>query len=204
LSTIAVVAKEMEHYAASGSDRRFEEDAQLIRSQVERCRLILERMGAQGADPLGETPRTTELRELLMGVRERFPKDVDRIRIEVDRESASCVLPFRAAIEAISALVKNALDASQQDKPVLLQARSHEGRTLFVVQDEGTGMTPDVMERVSEPFFTTKPPGKGMGLGAFLAHLFAQRLGGQLSFDSKPGRGCTAVLELPTTGDVQT
>jgi two-component system sensor histidine kinase RegB len=58
-------------------------------------------------------------------------------------------------------------------------------------------MSSEVMERVAEPFFTTKAPGQGMGLGAFLAHLFAQTSGGQLSFESQPGRGCTAMLELP-------
>jgi signal transduction histidine kinase len=41
-----------------------------------------------------------------------------------------------------------------------------------------------------------------MGLGAFLAHLFAQTLGGQLSFESEPGRGCTAILDLPSINDV--
>src|SRR6185295_6453107 len=57
LATIAVTAKEMEHDAGLRlHDTRMEDDARLIRSQVERCRLILERMGAQGADPLGETP----------------------------------------------------------------------------------------------------------------------------------------------------
>jgi two-component system sensor histidine kinase RegB len=72
----------------------------------------------------------------------------------------------------------------------------------FIVRDEGHGMTPEVLERVVEPFFTTKSPGQGMGLGAFLAHLFAQTLGGQLSFESKPGRGCTAILELPDLENV--
>jgi two-component system sensor histidine kinase RegB len=67
----------------------------------------------------------------------------------------------------------------------------------FLIHDEGTGMSAEVLERVAEPFFTTKAPGKGMGLGAFLAHLFAQTLGGQLSFESEPGRGCTVTLELP-------
>jgi two-component system sensor histidine kinase RegB len=60
-------------------------------------------------------------------------------------------------------------------------------------------MSSEVMERVSEPFFTTKAPGQGMGLGAFLAHLFAQTIGGHLSFESHTGQGCTAMLELPDT-----
>jgi two-component system, sensor histidine kinase RegB len=200
LSTIAVTAKEMEHDAARRlGDARIEEDAQLIRSQVERCRLILERMGAQGADPFGETPKSMALGTLLEQVKERFPGVEERIQIEVDAAGPSdCMIPVRAAVEALAALVKNALDASFDGKPVQLRAiRSSEGRVRFLVRDEGTGMSPEVMERVAEPFFTTKAPGHGMGLGAFLAHLFAQTLGGQLLFESEAGRGCTAILELP-------
>ena len=81
--------------------------------------------------------------------------------------------------------------------------QSGNGRVRFIVRDEGIGMSPEVMERVAEPFFTTKPAGQGMGLGAFLAYLFAQTLGGQLSFESEPGRGCTAILELPDMKHVE-
>jgi signal transduction histidine kinase len=155
-------------------------------------------MGAQGADPLGETPRKTEFAELMVRVRERFPESADRIHVEIDTNPSDfCVVPFRAAVEAISALVKNALDASSGSEPVILKACSDPNRVRFLVQDSGTGMTPEVLERVCEPFFTTKPTGSGMGLGAFLAHLFALQLGGELSFRSQPGRGCTAILELP-------
>jgi len=198
LATIAVAAKEIEHSAErAAGDGRLIEDAQLIRSQVERCRSILERLGAQGADPAGEAPRPARFDELLAQVRDRFPDDRERIQIEVEGASTSCVVPRRAAVEALSALVKNALDASRAGKPVLLRAAAHHDRIRFLIRDAGEGMTREILERVSEPFFTTKPAGKGMGLGAFLAHQFAQRLGGELSFESQPGRGCTAILELP-------
>jgi two-component system sensor histidine kinase RegB len=200
LATIAVTAKEMELEASAHlRNTRMEEDARLIRSQVERCRLILERMGAQGAELFGETPNAADLHELLVQVKERFPNQRERIQVHVNgRPAEKCVIPVRAAVEAISGLVKNALDASPHGEPVVLEAaRSADQRVCFIVRDEGQGMTPEVLERVVEPFFTTKAPGQGMGLGAFLAHLFAQTLGGQLSFESKPGRGCTAILELP-------
>ncbi len=199
LATIAITAKEMECDATSRlRDKQSQEDAQLIRSQVERCRLILERMGAQGADPFGEAPKATGAHALLLEVKEKFPDARSRIEIEVDPDSPNFVIPVRAAVEALSALVKNALDASPDGKPVVLGARrSDYGRVRFLVRDEGIGMTREVIERVAEPFFTTKAPGQGMGLGAFLAHLFAQTIGGQLSFESHPGKGCTAVLELP-------
>ena len=199
LATIAVTAKEMEH-AATGrlSNLRIEEDAKLIRSEVERCRLILERMGAQGADPFGEAPQRTGLHELLTRVKGRFPRDLQRIHVEVnDATLPGCVLPVQAAVEALSALLKNALDASPGGEPVVLEAfQSMSERVRFIVRDQGVGMAPEILERAAEPFFTTKAPGQGMGLGAFLAHLFAQTLGGQLLFESEPGHGCTAILEL--------
>jgi two-component system, sensor histidine kinase RegB len=200
LATIAVTAKEMEHEARTQLRReQLEDDAQLIRSQVERCRVILERMGAQGADPFGEAPKRIGSQELLMQVRERFPNQASRILLKVgEKDSPSFVIPVRGAVEALSALVKNALDASSDDHSVVLQVvESNDERLRFLIRDEGVGMTPEVLERVAEPFFTTKAPGQGMGLGAFLAHLFAQTLGGRLSFESAPGRGCTAILELP-------
>jgi two-component system sensor histidine kinase RegB len=206
LATIAVTAKEMEREAGAVLQSvRLTEDARLIRSQVDRCRLILERMGAQGADPFGEAPRRVDLGDLLNEVRQKFQSDHSRIQIVVrETDVLSCMLPVRATVEALSALVKNALDASTNGKPVLLEAtEAANERVRFVVHDEGTGMTPDVLERVAEPFFTTKATGQGMGLGAFLAHLFAQTLGGQLSFESEAGRGCSAILELPNMKNVR-
>lgn len=203
LATIAVSAKEIERYAKTRlQDGILEEDARLIRSEVERCRLILERMGAQGADPLGEAPSPIKLAELLTRTKDRFPEHQSRIRVEVQDDRSSCTIPARAAVEALGALVKNALDASPNGEPVLLQAHSNRDQLRFVVRDQGMGMSPETIDRVAEPFFTTKPAGQGMGLGAFLAHLFAQRLGGNLSFQSVEGQGCTAIMDLPISHHV--
>lgn len=205
LATIAISAKELERDArARLHDERVQDDAKLIRAEVERCRLILERMGAQGADPLGEAPSAVAVQDLLGRIKERFPEQQGRIEVELSNSSPrSCVLPARAAIEALGALVKNALDASPNGEPVVLQAKSSRHHLQFLIRDRGTGMTPEIIDRVAEPFFTTKPPGQGMGLGAFLAHLFAQRLGGSLTFESTPGHGCTAILELPVNTHVE-
>lgn len=203
LATIAVIANEIERSASLNAHESFLEDSRLIRSQVERCRAILERMGAQGADPLGEAPVPVSLGELIDDVRNRFPGDRSRIRIRLEG-AATWELPRKAAIEALAALVRNALDASTSGGSVDLTAETTARRLRFCVHDQGEGMTPEVLERVSEPFFTTKPPGKGMGLGAFLVYLFAQSMGGELSFQSQTGQGCTAVLDLPVLGASRT
>ena len=65
------------------------------------------------------------------------------------------------------------------------------------VSDTGTGMDRGVLSRVTEPFFTTKEPGKGTGLGLAMAKGFVEQSGGSLSIDSAPGQGTRVILWLP-------
>jgi signal transduction histidine kinase len=113
---------------------------------------------------------------------------------------------------AVLNLVINARDA-MPDGGVLTIATGHgtlgpadlEGNTEatpgpFVwvsVRDTGTGMTQDIMVRVYEPFFTTKEPGKGSGLGLSQIYGFARQSGGHIQLVSAPGQGTEATLWLP-------
>src|SRR3712207_3520596 len=65
------------------------------------------------------------------------------------------------------------------------------------VADTGVGMDQATLARAAEPFFTTKPLGKGTGLGLAMARGFAEQSGGALSIESSPGRGTTIRLWLP-------
>jgi len=58
-------------------------------------------------------------------------------------------------------------------------------------------MSAELLARAGEPFFTTRAPGKGMGLGLFLTRTLLDRLGGRLELASTPGVGTTAVILLP-------
>ena len=68
-------------------------------------------------------------------------------------------------------------------------------RLRVSVCDQGHGLTAAALSRAGEPFYTTKDTGRGMGLGLFLARVFAERFGGSLSLESD--RGTTATLDLP-------
>jgi two-component system, NtrC family, sensor kinase len=65
------------------------------------------------------------------------------------------------------------------------------------VQDEGTGMSEEVLGRVFEPFFTTKEPGEGTGLGLSVSQGIAQEHGGWIALESKPGAGSRFRVYLP-------
>jgi len=100
-------------------------------------------------------------------------------------------------VQSIAALVQNALDAGSDRSAVVLSASQSESSLLITVRDYADGMPAHVLRRIAEPFFTTKQPGKGMGLGTFLVRTFAENLGGRVVFDSAPGQGTTVTLELP-------
>jgi signal transduction histidine kinase len=94
-------------------------------------------------------------------------------------------------------LVLNALEACRQDEggEVSLFANS-KGRTVeIVVSDTGVGMTPETLRRASEPFFTTRPDGSGLGI--YLAQTLTEKMNGTMTIRSRTGEGTSVSLVLP-------
>jgi PAS domain S-box-containing protein len=77
------------------------------------------------------------------------------------------------------------------------EARAPHGFIELAVQDAGTGIAPEILDRVTEPFFTTKDVGQGSGLGLAQVYGFARQSGGHLRIESQPGRGTTVRLRFP-------
>lgn len=67
------------------------------------------------------------------------------------------------------------------------------------IEDNGSGMTSDVVAKVFNPFFTTKPVGKGTGLGMSIAHGIVEKHLGKIDVDTEPGRGTRLRVTLPVT-----
>lgn len=68
----------------------------------------------------------------------------------------------------------------------------------FTVEDDGCGMRPEVLERAFEEAFTTKPAGRGSGIGLFMCKALIEHGGGRIAIDSAPGRGTRVAVDLPT------
>jgi two-component system sensor histidine kinase RegB len=101
--------------------------------------------------------------------------------------------------QALASLVRNALQAAKTS--VALRAHTQEGKVVLEILDDGPGLRPQVAERLGEPFFTTRAPGQGMGLGVFLARTLATQLGGSLDYESPAAGGTIARLTLPQAGE---
>jgi len=76
-------------------------------------------------------------------------------------------------------------------------------RVLMAVEDTGTGMGPEVMKKIFMPFFTTKDPSQGTGLGLAVVHGIVTSHGGTIRVDSKVGAGTRFEITLPVAGPAQ-
>lgn len=207
LGTIAVIARELER--ASRAPARADddatslradlvEDAQLLRHEVERCRSILDRMRARAAHELHTAEHALvagELAEVLLGGLD--PADRARVRVTTALPPTTPIGPRFDVAEVIGPILRNALDASGPADPVEVELGVESGQLRTRVRDFGAGMDETTLEHVGEPFFTTRPPGQGTGLGLFVVNLHLERLGGTLGFASTPGRGTTATVAWP-------
>jgi len=198
LSTIALVARELEHRLERGPVVEATlADARLIRSEVERCRHILTQLGADLGASQGEAPEAVTPEALL---RRAIEATGQSQRIELTLEPALAtqplLLPVRAVGQALLAVLGNGLAASPKTAVSVRVARHAAGLSVDVT-DQGAGMSPTVLAQAGEPFFTTKGPGRGMGLGLFLTRSILEQVGGALTLESVPGTGTTAHVVLP-------
>ncbi len=196
LGTIAVAAKEMERQARSlpGADG-LAQDAELIRAELERCRVVLDRMAAAGGEHMGEVMTSIPVPGLFEDVRKRLSRQ-EAARWETHTEVERIQAPEEAIVQMVENIVRNAFDACEHGKVSLdVRRRGSEVELRFV--DEGEGMDGEVLRRATDPFFTTKDSGDRMGLGLFLARTLVDSLGGQISIESMTGRGTTIRVSIP-------
>jgi two-component system sensor histidine kinase RegB len=197
LGTIMVAAKELERQMAAGQPLAVEE-LTLIRAQANRCRAILDQMAADAGEGTGEAPTRITVEDLVGRVLPGLHA-APAVQVAVDESARGRALhvPAAALAQALRGVLKNAQEASPHGTPVSLSAHGRDGRLEIAVEDRGHGMAPEVLVRAGEPFFTTKPPGQGMGLGLFLTRTVVERLGGAMELGARPQGGTRVTLRLP-------
>lgn len=192
LGTIAVAAKEIERRAGECGVL---DDARLIGQEVRRCRQVLDELSADVGSGAAEAARPVSVGDLV----DLIVHDQPDVELELPQELEEVVvrLPPRLVAQAARRLLGNARDASPPGRAPSLKVELDGEILRLIAEDHGEGMTPEVLARAGEPFFTTKPEGAGRGLGLWFTRSVASSVGGALTLGSRPGEGTRATLEVP-------
>jgi two-component system NtrC family sensor kinase len=101
-------------------------------------------------------------------------------------------------------LITNAVQAMPEERGMITLTSRTDGEGVAVdVEDDGSGIPPEVMAKIFDPFFTTKEIGKGTGLGLSISYKIIQEHGGKISVESKPNQGTKFTVWLPLTPPVE-
>ncbi len=198
LSTIAVVAKELQH--ALGENSPHAEDMKLLREQAQRCREIL---GKLSALPSGWAPferiKLSGLIEEVVAPHRNFGIAID-IVFPAERAHEPVVARSPAVLYGLGNLVENAVDFAKGR--VEIAVRWSEQDAAVTISDDGPGFSSEILNRIGEPYVTSRrrPAGdaeeSGLGLGFFIAKTLLERSGATLAFLNRPAPEQGAVIHV--------
>lgn len=197
---------------AAGDPRR-QDAEEVIRAADQAARLTRQLLlFARAEEP---TLETLDLSDIISGLRSMFARTI-REDIELRFELGPRALPVeadRSQLEQVLLnLVVNARDAMPTGGTLAIETTTEElpaanpdlglpgGAYASVrVSDDGIGIPDDVRDRIFDPFFSTKEPGEGTGLGLATAYGIVSNLGGAIAVETAPGIGTTFIVYLPLT-----
>jgi len=125
-----------------------------------------------------------------------LPKSID-LECSLPDEPQLVMLNPRGLVHALWNLVINARQAIQSEGRITLRCIPSRHHVWIEVSDNGSGIAKELHERIFDPYFTTKPPGQGTGLGLTAVARFARSSNGAVAVESEPGRGATFRLQFP-------
>ena len=196
LSTIAVVVRELERAIEPTSPHA--EDVKLLREQAQRCREILAKLTQLSAssEPFDRSKLSALIEEVVAPHR-NFGVAIDVV-LPGERAAEPVGEHNPAIIYGLGNLVENAVDFARAR--VEIAARWSDSEVAIAIADDGPGFAPEILDRIGEPYLTSRgrPPGgeggvAGLGLGVFIAKTLLERSGAALSFANRaaPGHGAT-------------
>ncbi|RME27766.1 MAG: sensor histidine kinase [Deltaproteobacteria bacterium] len=193
--------KNCQRRLASGklSEDKRDRYVELIGEGIERVEELVRRL-LDFARPAPLEVEPVEVREILRRAAALVQPLFEKKRAVLREESSGGETVLRCdrhrMEQALVNLLLNALHVTEEGGEVVLSVASQGGEVVFSVADQGPGIPPQYRARVTDPFFTTKKPGEGTGLGLSVTQNIVRAHGGRLEFEF-PSRGTVVRIRLP-------
>jgi signal transduction histidine kinase len=169
----------------------------IIEEETERLNALTRRVGDFLRNPLGD-PELVDLAEFLREIAGRSPY---AIRLPEEPPPAFVLFDRELLRSVVENLARNAQESygeARQGGEVEMELSREGARVILAVLDRGSGIDPELMDKVFDPFYTSKAQGSGIGLS--LARRFVEAAGGSLSLGPRQGGGAEARITLPAGG----
>jgi two-component system NtrC family sensor kinase len=202
----ASLSDRLDHLGSNGDTRAaLELSLQRCRRQVERCADITAKMlqfGRPAERSPSATPVEPELRETVALLGHRAEAAGVSLSVEATEDLPPAWVDANELEQVVLNLLNNSLDAVSPGGSVRVGAHGEGDHIVLWVTDDGCGIEREDLDRLFQPFFTTKPPGMGTGLGLAVVHGIVRGWGGTIDVDSTPGEGTTFTIHLPVARPV--
>lgn len=189
------------------------EVADEIGRQVDRASEMIHRLGELNDQPdfsMEPIDINTPVRDTVAIVKQQL--SLENIHIETDlavnlppisgRKSRLSQVVYNLVTNAGEAIVdRQKTERETAMQTIRIQTYAEKNRVLLVVSDPGSGIPADLMDRVTEPFFTTKEPGEGKGLGLAITQEIIKTHQGRMTIESTVGKGTSVRLSFPAQPD---
>lgn len=178
----------------------FEKALDKIQSAVDRARRITLQLLAVG--------KTQDADIVEIHLNELVEESIDLVRKEASRKNVEILMenlvqspivwtdPYRLR-QVFLNLITNAIHATDSGGRIAVSIQEAGDGIDVSVQDSGCGIPEENLEKIFEPFFSTKKPGQGTGMGLYVSRGIIEKLGGSLKVKSQVGKGSTFIITLP-------
>lgn len=182
------------------------EDEKLVWSAIEECKRVtgLIRDLQDFNRPTSGKKELMDIRTAIDSILHLFKSDCKRKKISLVTEYAEDTTLIMAVPDQIKQVILNLLNNAGDACPdggiihVFIQPKDNE--VMVKIKDTGTGIRPEDLGRIFEPFYTTKSGVKGNGLGLPVSYGIIKRHNGRIEVESEPGKGSTFTIFLPAAG----
>ena len=177
-----------------------------LNRQIERCAKITQailKFGRQSEPVAKDTDLVAFMPEMTSMVAKKASVQGIRMKEEIEEGTPLVRVDPSQLQQVLLNLFNNAIDAiterhgSQGGELSIQAGPGKDGKVKIAVTDNGAGISPENLKKVFTPFFTTKPPGQGTGLGLSVCYGIVDSMGGTMEVESEKGVGTTFVVYLP-------
>ncbi|MCC6917538.1 ATP-binding protein [Nitrosomonas sp.] len=196
LSTMAIITGELQQESPGNSE--FQNNIRILRDQIILCKQTLTHLLADAGQSRVEEGSGQPVDNFLQQVIDKWQLIRPSIRFTYQCNGvrpAPIIMNTRLLSQSVLNLLNNAADASTRQ--VTITSCWDETQLHLEILDDGPGLDAEAVEHAGEPFFTSKGPGQGFGIGLFLANTNIERFGGSVRLFNRPEGGACTHVTLP-------